>query len=173
MSGEFVLLLSSLRVRDSHPAMDQSGPALGRCYAMIFNRLFLTLLGFSVCCFQPTAWAGGASGPAIEAGNQSAEMMGTGDGRIHVFPSLSKPSVKNGDKLVVSAVVKSQHPVVKVEADFGGVARVELKSKPATRHASSRVMVADRILWVSPSLWRRTRRSVERRSAWVATSVCV
>ena len=100
-------------------------------------------------------------------------MLGTGDGRIHVIPSLSKPSVKNGDKLVVSAVVKSQDPVAKVEADLGGVACVELKAKPATRHASSRVMVADRILWVSPSPWRRTRRSVERRSAWVATSVCV
>ncbi|PKO18784.1 hypothetical protein CVU37_05245 [candidate division BRC1 bacterium HGW-BRC1-1] len=97
---------------------------------MIFNRLFLTLFGFSVCCFQPTAWASEASSPSIEAGNQSAEMMGTGDGRIHVIPSLSKPSVKNGEKLVVSAVVKSQDPVAKVEADLGGVARVELKAKP-------------------------------------------
>ena len=61
---------------DSHQTTDPFGPALGRCHAMIFNRLFLTLFGFSVCCFQPTAWAGEASSPSIEAGNQSAEMLG-------------------------------------------------------------------------------------------------
>jgi hypothetical protein len=42
--------------------------------------------------------------------------LGSGDGRIHIIPTLSVPSVKNGDKLSIQAVVKATAPIVKVEA---------------------------------------------------------
>ena len=44
------------------------------------------------------------------------EPLGHGDGRIHIIPSLSAPSVKNGGKLTIQAVVKSAAGVARVEA---------------------------------------------------------
>jgi hypothetical protein len=46
----------------------------------------------------------------------SEEAIGSGDGLIHIIPSLSAPSVKNGGKLSVQAVVKAVAGVVRVEA---------------------------------------------------------
>lgn len=43
------------------------------------------------------------------------EMIGNGDGRIQVNPSLSAPSIKNGEKLTISAVIKSLAAVVRIE----------------------------------------------------------
>src|SRR2546425_504503 len=46
------------------------------------------------------------------------EPVGHGDGWIHVIPSLSAPSVKNGGKLKISAVIKAEAGVAKVEAEI-------------------------------------------------------
>jgi hypothetical protein len=45
-----------------------------------------------------------------------AEPLGNGDGRIHVIPTLSTLSVKNGGALTIQAVVKASAPIVTVEA---------------------------------------------------------
>lgn len=44
------------------------------------------------------------------------QTIGTGDGRIHIIPTLSAPSVKNGGKLTIQAVVKAPAGVAGVEA---------------------------------------------------------
>ncbi|HDP35459.1 MAG TPA: DUF5011 domain-containing protein, partial [Candidatus Hydrogenedentes bacterium] len=41
---------------------------------------------------------------------------GSGDDRIHVLPTLSSPSLKNGERATIQAVVTSLHGVVAVEA---------------------------------------------------------
>ncbi len=55
----------------------------------------------------------------------SGQPIGHGDGLIHVIPSLSSPAVKSGDKVTISAVVKAQAGIEKVEAviDLGNVAQ--------------------------------------------------
>ncbi len=58
------------------------------------------------------------------------EVIGTGDGRIHIIPTLSARSVKNGNKLEISAVVKAQAGVLEVVAELGGIKTVTLR--PAT-----------------------------------------
>src|SRR5262249_30646657 len=57
----------------------------------------------------------------------AAETIGHGDGRIHVIPSLSRPSLKNGEKLTISAVIKAQAGVASVTADIGGLETITLK----------------------------------------------
>jgi hypothetical protein len=58
------------------------------------------------------------------------EPIGNGDGRIHIIPTLSSTAVKNGEKITISAIVKAQAGIAKVEAHLGGVERVELKPAP-------------------------------------------
>jgi hypothetical protein len=53
--------------------------------------------------------------------------IGSGDGRIHVIPALSAPSIKNGGKLTIQAVVKAEAGVAKVEAVIEGVETIQLK----------------------------------------------
>ncbi|MDX2177510.1 MAG: hypothetical protein SF028_13680 [Candidatus Sumerlaeia bacterium] len=48
-----------------------------------------------------------------------------------MIPSLAPYSIKNGEKLTLSAVVRSQRPVASVVADLGGMAQVTLE--PNTR----------------------------------------
>jgi len=60
--------------------------------------------------------------------------IGSGDGRIHVIPTLSAQSIKNGDTLSVQAIVKAQAGVASVEAV------IERESAPAT------------VLWASADL---------------------
>src|SRR3989304_4679275 len=60
----------------------------------------------------------------------SGQVIGAGDGRIHIIPTLSSPSVKNGDKLSLSVIVKAQAGVAKVEADLGGIETIELTPAP-------------------------------------------
>ncbi len=69
---------------------------------------------------------------------QSAKPIGSGNGMIHVIPSVSSPSVKNGGELKIQAVVKAVEGVARVEAsiqrsgeqDAPVVARIELKPAP-------------------------------------------
>src|SRR5688572_23537850 len=49
---------------------------------------------------------------------RAGERVGTGDGRIHIIPSLSAPSVKNGEKIRIGAVIKAEAGVAKVEAEI-------------------------------------------------------
>ncbi len=49
------------------------------------------------------------------------EPIGSGDGRIHIIPTLSAPSVKNGEKLTIQAVVKAAAGVAAVEARISRV----------------------------------------------------
>ena len=53
---------------------------------------------------------------AGSAAPKPAETIGSGDGRIHVIPSLSAPSAKNGEKLLIRAVVKAADGVARVTA---------------------------------------------------------
>jgi hypothetical protein len=54
--------------------------------------------------------------PGVAPGSEPAEAIGSGDGKIHVIPSLSAPSVKNGGKVTIQAVVKGQRAISRVEA---------------------------------------------------------
>ena len=58
------------------------------------------------------------------------EPIGNGDGRIHIIPTLSSTAVENGEKITISALVKAQAGIAKVQADLGGVETVELKPAP-------------------------------------------
>ena len=58
---------------------------------------------------------------------ETPQAIGLGDGRIHIIPSLSQPSVKNGEKLTISAVIKAQAGVQSVTADIGGIETITLK----------------------------------------------
>lgn len=61
-----------------------------------------------------------------------------GDGAgIHVMPSLHPYSLKDGETLHLSALVKSRHPIRSVVADLGGVAVVDLLPDQTTGGAGS------------------------------------
>jgi len=78
------------------------------------------------------------SADATGAVQSSGQPIGSGNGLIHVIPSLSSPSVKNGGQLKIQAVVKAVEGVERVEAviervgeqDAPVVARIELKPAP-------------------------------------------
>ncbi len=55
------------------------------------------------------------------AADASLRKMGSGDGPILILPTLSSPSVKNGQKLTLSAVLKAPAGVDSVRADLGGI----------------------------------------------------
>lgn len=55
------------------------------------------------------------------------KIIGTGNGIIHIIPALSSDVCKNGDKLKLTAVVKSEFMIVSVEANIGGLETVLLK----------------------------------------------
>jgi len=70
---------------------------------------------------------------ALRAGepeSASSPPLGSGDGRIHVIPALSRPSVKNGEKLGITAIVKASAGIRQVQADLGGVETLVLKPAP-------------------------------------------
>lgn len=54
------------------------------------------------------------------------ESIGTGDVRIQIIPSLSSATVKNGQRIVLSAIVTARAGVDRVYAELGGVDNVEL-----------------------------------------------
>ena len=56
------------------------------------------------------------AGSAAGVGLDESASVGSGDGIIHIIPTLSSPSVKNGGKLSIQAVVKALNGVAKVEA---------------------------------------------------------
>jgi len=72
------------------------------------------------------AWAGETAG--LDAARLAAtEAIGSGDGRIHVIPSIAPYSLKNGETLTVTAIVRSERPVASVTADLAGLATVTLQ----------------------------------------------
>jgi len=58
----------------------------------------------------------GVVGGADLAAFENGRVVGTGNGKIHIIPALSAPSVKNGDRVCIQAVVKALNGVAKVEA---------------------------------------------------------
>ncbi len=67
--------------------------------------------------------------------SDSSNMSNTDVQPIHIFPVLSSPSVKNGQSIKVSAVVKAPAGVRSVTADFGGVETIKLS--PETKAISA------------------------------------
>lgn len=61
------------------------------------------------------------------ADSRTGTVIGHGDGRIHIIPSLSSPSCKNGEKLTISAVIKAAAGIDSVTADIGGLETVTLQ----------------------------------------------
>ena len=74
-----------------------------------------------------TALLAGFAGAAGAGEEGSAGHAGVGDGHIQVISSLEPHSIKDGERLTVSAVVSSERPVASVEADLGGLATVTLE----------------------------------------------
>ncbi len=83
------------------------------------------ILGLLMLAWQGATWAGQA--PLVSHSEITYE---GGDGQIHVMASLNRPSVKNGEQLVISALVKSSRPIAAVEAELGGVDNIQLQPKP-------------------------------------------
>ena len=55
------------------------------------------------------------------------EPIGSGDGRIHIIPSLSSQAVKNGETLTITAVVTAKAGVEKVEAEIESLEIIPLQ----------------------------------------------
>ncbi len=58
--------------------------------------------------------------------NAAIKVQGSGDGRIHIVPSVTPYSLVNGETLTVTAMVKSERPIAAVTADLGGKTTVTL-----------------------------------------------
>jgi len=70
---------------------------------------------------QAESGQAGADAPKAERARLEAkpsDAIGNGDGVIHIIPALSSPSVKNGGKMTVSAVVKASAGVREVKAEI-------------------------------------------------------
>ncbi len=80
------------------------------------------------------------SSPVLAEKPGQAEPLGSGDGRIHVIPTLSAPSVKNGETLTIQAVVKAQ-----ARSPASRRASVEARTAP-TPPRSQRSSYAPRLL---------------------------
>ena len=83
----------------------------------------LCVMMLPLFCLGTVGFAGNENGAiqsavAPAAAVQAGEKIGSGDGRIHVIPSLSSPSVKNGGQLKIQAVVKAVEGVARVEASI-------------------------------------------------------
>lgn len=90
-------------------------------------RVFSAIVFVILIVAMHDAVGGDVLSPLDVARNDEARSIGTGDGRIHVIPSLYPDSIKDGEKLTVSVLVKSQLPVRSVVANLGGLASIELK----------------------------------------------
>jgi len=78
-------------------------------------------MALSLAMGEADVWAGEAIGEAVEGVGEfvaeKPEPIGNGDGKIWVIPSLSSPSVKNGGRLKIQAVVKAAAGVRSVTAE--------------------------------------------------------
>ena len=77
-----------------------------------------------VLAFATSTQASDAEVRVVTSNHQS---VGNGDEWIHIIPAISSPSVKNGGKLTISAIVKAHAGIRSVVADIGGIETVELK----------------------------------------------
>ncbi len=50
----------------------------------------------------------------------------SGDGEISILPMLSQPSVKNGQRVIVTAIIEARQGIQRVSADMGGIETLEL-----------------------------------------------
>ncbi|CAN5200567.1 hypothetical protein BH09SUM1_BH09SUM1_24520 [soil metagenome] len=87
----------------------------------------INLLALMALVFTAPRAIAGELPELMAARNAAVETIGSGDGGIHIVPSLHPYSIKNGGKLTISAVVKSAMPIRSVTTNLGGLATVELK----------------------------------------------
>lgn len=88
------------------------------------QRGLLILAGFAVCLIC----AGAALADQVAEGGGRAHVVGTGDGLIHIIPTLSDRALENGERVVVGAVIKSADGVARVTADIAGIETLELQA---------------------------------------------
>ncbi len=80
-----------------------------------------------IFCFLTVVLLISETSTAFSPTSPKSEIVGSGDGKIHIIPTLSSPSVKNGQKVSISAVVKAEAGVHQVTADIGGIDIIQLK----------------------------------------------
>ncbi len=61
------------------------------------------------------------------ASGETTNLRGMEQSQVHILPTLSRPSVKNGELVTVGAIIKSPVKVSRVVVNFGGVETVALK----------------------------------------------
>lgn len=71
---------------------------------------------FTIMCILSVASAGARVTTGANGHSVSEARIGSGDGQIHIIPTLSAKSIKDGDRVTVQTVVKAMHGVAKVEA---------------------------------------------------------
>lgn len=94
----------------------------------------------------------------------SLAIKNSSDGEIRILPMLSQPSIKNGQRVVVSAIVESRHGVKTVMANMGGIETIELH--PDTSRGGA---TADRHRGIYSAEW--TGRGLEERFYTTAITV--
>jgi len=103
-----------METRHSHNAVLFS--YLQEVIVIAFCIIVVPLLYFATVGFAGNENVAIQSAVAPAAAVQAGEPIGSGDGRIHVIPTLSSPSVKNGGQLKIQALVKAVEGVKQVEA---------------------------------------------------------
>ncbi len=104
----------------------------GRSQAVSASFVLVWAVAFSLV--SALCWSSGAG-----ASGGEGEVLGTGDGRIWVIASVNRSVVRNGEKLAISALVKSVEPVERVEAELGGLGRVALEVRPLSGSGALRL----------------------------------
>ncbi|MCK6496786.1 hypothetical protein L6Q85_11065 [bacterium] len=114
-----------------------------------FAKVCVAFIFHLITCISPDRPAQAETPPPLSQSSESSpvtqfsdegespSVVGNGDGLIHVIPMISKPSVKNGEKITISAIVKAQAGVARVEADMGGIESIELQ--PSTKQGGLNV----------------------------------
>jgi len=120
LHGGFGRLKSAKREPFGVTIMSTCNRAAARCGtgSLLFFALSLLLMASVAAAGAP----GGAAASEI-----AGEAIGSGDGRIHVIPSIAPYSLKNGETLTVTAIVRSERPVASVTADLAGLATITLQ----------------------------------------------
>lgn len=83
-----------------------------KCSQIRFSVAMISFLLFSIFLLFPPGTSPAererqAQPAIISTPDKTGEQVGSGDGAIHIIPSLSAPSVKNDGTLTIQAVVKA------------------------------------------------------------------
>ncbi len=103
------------------------------CFSFCYRSCLFSILALSIflnsdyCHAEWLSAANASTGPNSSTSDQAfgntgstadPNLVGHGDGLIHIIPALSSPSVKNGGKLAIRAVVKAAAGVREVKAEI-------------------------------------------------------